>query len=423
MTPDQGPLTQEVTAGFLPQAPIDRRRILGGLAAVGAGLWLPGYVVEARQTEAETQQNYPPKFGEPLQVDPEIAEMANNAFEEFYPQWIDTWVVEGDSSEEKRVIFTPEDGSTNSEVQAIGMEFAAHVEDWELFDGLAVYMKTHTNSVGLMSHHLAANGSPIDTSSVVDADLGIFQALAMESKKRGNYTDEAREYAENILEHDVDQNTFLFKGGNDWGGPKDGFVNPSYNITGAYLLAHDMFGEKEWLKVKSAQEWLYDRIIEEQSETGLLPNWSAPDGTRVDYDLMKRIFYNRSMSEEEFTARLYAMSHEAGRIFQRVGTGAMWYGSEHDKKTLAKGAEFFATHDPDEISGYTDIQTGEALVNWPESLVLANAAVALTASGDVQAQRRYLEASMSIYDPSSPYVTNQAEPLKSWALLSGKMAA
>lgn len=419
MTPDQAIPPSGVRDSQSPRH-LNRREFAGGLGLAVSGFLFPRSSVEARQTQSETLQNFPPEFGELLPVDPEIQRRAGEAFEEFYPQWTDRWIADGDLRGEKRIVFNPEDESTNSEVQAIGLELAATVEDWELFDSLVEYVKNKRNSDGLMTYYVGSDGYVLDSNSVVDADLGIVQALCTEAQKRGKYTDMAREYSQNVLAHDVDQDTFLFQGGNNWGGPKDGYVNPSYNITGAYLMAHELFSDEDWLRVKSAQEWLYDQILQKQSETGLIPNWSAPDGSRVDLSTMRAVA-GVDYPEDQLRIESHGFGYEAPRIGQRVGTGAMWFGSEHDKRILERMAEFFASHQADTIAGHIDIQTGEPLVTWPESLVLANAAISLVTLDAKEAQTAYLEESVRIYTPDSEYVTNQAEPLKAWALLSGKM--
>src|SRR3989344_5598432 len=157
---------------------------------------------------------------EGISIDPEIRQIAKEAFQKGYEEWKSAWVRNeglGDA-DELRAIWDKDKRNSNSEVVAYSMIYAVNAEDKPTFDSLWKYAKSHLNSDGLMSNEINADNTPADDSSAADADLDIAYGLIIADNIWGGYRDDATRMIENILKHDVEPGSYVLKGGNDWGG-------------------------------------------------------------------------------------------------------------------------------------------------------------------------------------------------------------
>lgn len=351
----------------------------------------------------------PATTAEILSLKPEIKQMAAEAFkspEVGYPDWKSMYLIDV-APDQAKVQYTSEEGKkdTASEVMGYGMIYAVHADDKNTFDRLWSYAKSQRNEAGLMSWLIDEDDRPEDTSSAADADLDMAYALVAADMKWGGYEDDAGEMMDNILKHDVEEGTFVLKGGYNWGGSDE--TNPSYYSPGYYRLFEKYTGDSRWSDVAAAGRAVLDAIHEKRG-TLLPPNWSTADGDVVP---------GRGDDNDKY-------GYEAIRVPWRQGMAGLWYPEDpvvgvHAGEQLERINKFFEQVDPADVRGGYDPETGEALVDWTEVAFTGTAAIAATVSDKPGFQEELLQN--TIVERNRDWVTNESMRLNSILLLSGEM--
>ncbi|MBI4096818.1 MAG: twin-arginine translocation signal domain-containing protein [Candidatus Levybacteria bacterium] len=354
----------------------------------------------------------PATTSETLSLRPEIKQMAAEAFaspELGFPDWKSMYLIDVSPDMAKVQYTSEEEGKkdTASEVMGYGMIYAVHAGEKDTFYRLWNYAKTQRNEAGLMSWLIGEDDKPIDTSSAADADLDMAYALVAANMKWGGYEDDAREMMDNILRHDIEEGTFVLKGGYNWGGSDE--TNPSYYSPGYYKLFEDYTGNSDWSNVASAGRAVLDAIHERRG-TLLPPNWSTADGDVVP---------GRGNNNDKY-------GYEAIRVPWRQGMAALWYPEDpvvggHAKEQLKRINDFFeiVVANPNDIKGGYNPETGEALVGYTEVAFTGTAAVAASVSENPEFQVALLQN--TIDERNRDWVTNESMRLNSILLLSGEM--
>lgn len=350
-----------------------------------------------------------PATSETLSLRPEIKQMAAEAFaspELGYPDWKSMYLIDV-GPDMAKVQYTSEEGKkdTASEVMGYGMIYAVHADDKDTFDRLWNYAKSQRNEVGLMSWLIGEDDRPIDTGSAADADLDMAYALVAADIKWGGYEEDARTLMDRILTYDVEPQTFVLKGGYNWGGSEE--TNPSYYSPGYYKLFEDYTGDARWSRVAEVGRNVLDAIYKRRG-TLLPPNWSTADGDVVP---------GRGDDNDKY-------GYEAIRVPWRQGMAGLWYPEDsvvgvHAREQLERINKFFEQVDPADVRGGYDPETGEALVDWTEVAFTGTAAVAATVSDKPGFQEKLLQT--TIDERNRDWVTNESMRLNSILLLSGEM--
>lgn len=168
----------------------------------------------------------PPILKNRLVINTETQKLASEAFDQGYLELKSRYLLDaGDGA--LRVLYDPEKNDSAAEVNAYGMLFAVYSGDKETFDGLWRYTERYTNSRGLPSWLTDSRGRVVDENSVFDCNEDIaFALLIADDRQWGGYRDVADKLIKNMFIHNIEEGTFIPKGGDVWGGSE--LTNPSY---------------------------------------------------------------------------------------------------------------------------------------------------------------------------------------------------
>ena len=377
--------------------PLTRRRLLvSSAAAIGAvGL---GYYIYDRSSDTPESES--------LIIPRSVSELAGKEFISSYGEWKAMYLVTDFESRINKIEHTIGMRDSSSEVTGYGMIFAVHAKDRETFDKIWNFAKSHLNEDGLMQFHIGADNKPINKSSAADADLDIAYALYAADKTWGRYEEDAKSMMNRILGHDVEEGTFVLKGGNDWGGSDE--TNPSYYSPFYYALFEKYTGDERWGKVARAGREVLDNIEENGNNgTDLPPNWSKADGTP---------------NESRDDATHY--SHEAIRVPLRQGMLALYGCEDPHAINSAVGQledvnDFVKTIDPGDIPEGFD-ENGEPINEWNNNPAFAGTFAIASLVGD-NPELTLALVENTIDWRSKDWVTNEGVRNFSLLVLSGKM--
>lgn len=232
------------------------------------GRYLPGVFLSWLLASCRQAPETPPS-ATPL-ILPEISkylssgqiEIEKNLFAESWKNWQEQYLVDAGNNQLR--VRVPEDkDATYSEGMAYGMMFSAG-RNRDIFDKLTNYVLGHLNSNGLMSWKWNANGSlggsekgEPDHNSATDADLDMAYSLVMADKIWGEYQDLAIKMLDRIMTADVEQETFVLKPGDGWGGSgingaANDIVNPSYFSPAYYQILNSTPETQDGMKLLPA---------------------------------------------------------------------------------------------------------------------------------------------------------------------------
>ncbi len=339
-----------------------------------------------------------------LECDPVHMREAREAFIVGYENWKRQFLSSA-GKEQLRVISNEEEG-TFSEFMGHGMLFSAYRDDKPTFEGLWKYAQQHTNTDGLMSWNVDALGSPNSNSSAADADIDIAQALLVADKRWGGYSDEAGELITTIMDHDVEPDTFILKGGNDWGGSSG--TNSSYYSPLSYEEFAVHTGDTRWKNVAQKSWEVIDAVKEARhTRTGLPPDWTLPNG--------------EPLLSVGPTTHYYG--YEAIRVPLRQAEAALVSRDDavrvHAVKQMMKVNAFFETIDPDYMKDGYDIRTGKTVGKYYEvpAFISTTAVASLVSSREEYRQRLHEKTIRQV----SKQVYNETIRLRALLLLSGLM--
>lgn len=248
---------------------------------------------------------------EGLKVSPNLVqrEIAQREFTYSYKEWKEAYITdEGTKGTSQLRVKRPENQDDSvSEGIAYGMIFAVHANDQKTFDGLWQYARANFNQHGLMSWMVDHRGEVVDYKSATDADLDMAYSLIAASLKWRKYRNEALQLVKNILEYDVERETYVLKPSDGWGGSD--VTNPSYFSPAYFELFRDFSGDKRWDQVAQKSREILSKTNAKES---VLPDWVSAEGDKRDIGSEQSRYY------------------EAIRIPWRQAMGVLWY-SEKDE--------------------------------------------------------------------------------------------
>ncbi|MGI5826111.1 MAG: glycosyl hydrolase family 8 [Patescibacteria group bacterium] len=239
-----------------------------------------------------------------------------NEFLASYRIWKISYLVpEGN---ELKVIQPENGGVTTSEGIAYGMILSVNTNEKKVFDKLWSFAKNHFNSNGLMSWKVEPNGQIPDPNSATDGDLDMAYSLIIADRQWGGYQDEAKTLLTNIMDHCVEQGTFVLKPGDGWGGSE--VTNPSYFAPAYYQMFKDFTGDQRWDLVAQKSREILDKI---NVNHVLFPDWTMAEGTPAQ-------------------GQTYDYSYNAVRVPWRQAQAHLWFGDQHAFSQMQKVNTFFA---------------------------------------------------------------------------------
>ncbi|NLY88416.1 MAG: hypothetical protein GX085_02180 [Firmicutes bacterium] len=293
-------------------------------------------------------------------------------------------------------------GETVSEGIGYGMIMAVCFDDREIFDGLWQYAKAHHNKKGLMDWKIGPDNRPTadGKNSATDADEDMAFALIAADLKWGGYREDAERLVESIWRYQIEDGTYIVKGGDHWGGAE--VTNPSYFAPAYYKIFQEYTGNPGWSRVVDAGYEMIARLNEKTGagRTGLLPDWTRANGTpapgfRFDY------------------------TYDACRVPLRLAMDAMWFGDRRALAQLAKVNSFFERIGASKIkAGYT--LDGRVVHDWSDVCFTGPAGAAALFSSDQDYRREIWEQTVAMDDPGAYYQSSLR--LLSLLLISGKLA-
>lgn len=287
-----------------------------------------------------------------------------------YAAWKEAYVADaGDGA--LRVVATDKANGTVSEGIAYGMLLAAYLDDRAVFDGLFAYAKRHLDANGLMNWLIGADGTVQGKGAATDADEDIALALVVADKRWSGYSEPAKAMIQAILDHEVEELTWLLKPGDTWGGRA--VTNPSYFSPAYYRVFAAYTGNQSWLKVTESSYGVLDKIdaASASSETGLYPDWCTADGTPAG-------------------GKGYNYTYDAIRLPWRLAMDALWFQEPRAKSRLERLNAFWIDLGAANIKdGYA--LNGDLVGMWHNAAFVGPAAVGVAAGGNA-------DASLSFYD-------------------------
>ena len=218
-----------------------------------------------------------------------------------YSNWKNTFT-ESCGDNRIRVKFdAPYENQTVSEGIGYGMLAAAFIGDQELLNGLWNYYNSFLNQNGVMNWKIEECSNVLGFNGATDAELDVAMALIIASKRWGNegtikYEDDAKALIQIIKEHEVENNTYVLKPGDAWGGSST--TNISYFAPGYYRAYKEITNDDFWDNVALKS---YDIIEANLNATGAVYNlvsdwcqangnfsievdWARNQGQKYDYD-------------------------------------------------------------------------------------------------------------------------------------------
>lgn len=270
-----------------------------------------------QKTKEEPQMASHITIKKPTPTTPLISDTA--AFT-FYNQWKQTYVIKDISTHALRVYRPDTYKDTVSAAIATGMLAAVSMHDKQTFDGLWSYAKQHMNNNGLMVWNVSANGKNLDTMSATDADEDMAYALITADTKWGGYKQDTQSLLSNIMSYDVEQNTYILKPGDTWGGSD--VLSPSY-ISPAYYDAFAEFTrDLSWIKVKNVNQQIISKIINNTpaGKTGLIPDWTTVSGTEVAIYNDKNYIFGYKSINAAWRLALAAMRENDSQAIKELET-------------------------------------------------------------------------------------------------------
>ena len=246
------------------------------------------------------------------------------------------------------------EGRVVSEGQSYGMMLALQNNDQAAFDLIWNWTKTHMQSgqpFGLFAWLCEADGTQVDSHTAPDADEMIAMALLFASRRWSdraapyNYSVQAEEILENILEYEVTADNFLVHAPSRLPGDPD-WYNPSYLMPAFYRLFAIYTGNSRWNSVAESSYTLINNCL--KSEYGNLENGLVPDYCHKDGSLMEdhQTFFYDAMRTPWFISLDQVWFDEPAAttyLNKVVGFFAPIYNDFGDGYTL-DGREFSSSH-------------------------------------------------------------------------------
>lgn len=182
-----------------------------------------------------------------------------------------------------RVLFD-DNSSTVSEGIGYGMLLSAYAADKALFDGLCAYYKANSNNNGLMNWKMSGCTGIAGSNGATDADLDAAMALIVASKQWPSatspyiYSTEATTLITAIKTYEIQTTSFQAINGDGWG-MSSTCRNPGYQAPAYYRQFATQVSSQAstWNSSITAAYTLLN--ANRNTTTGLVSNWSDPNGT------------------------------------------------------------------------------------------------------------------------------------------------
>lgn len=289
---------------------------------------------------------------------------------------------------------------TPSEGIGYGMILAAYLNDKPTFDGLWSYARSHRNRRGLMPWLMRADGTPGDNTAATDADVDMAFALIAADRRWGGYRADATALITSIRKHLVEPGTSVLKPGDTWGGSQ--VTNPSYFAFAFFKLFGEYTGDASWAAVTEESYAIVERINARgiNAATGLLPDWSTADGSKVTV----------------LSDRGYQYGWDAIRSPWRLATDAAWNCDPRAVRQLGRMNAFFRDKATTLKDGYE--LNGRAFGGSRDVAFVGPAAAAAVVAADAEHRASYWRETVRLRDVS--YYSG-ALRLLSMLLASGNM--
>ena len=227
-------------------------------------------------------------------IQPDISQSAMNVeVQKSFEKWFDRYVTnESCTKDALRVsMYNSGQHATVSEGIAWGMMILVLMDNEQnnnqiKFDSLYRYYKKYLNKYGLMAWKIDRHGKAMFLESATEADENCAMALFYADKQWGsangiNYKTEAINLIDRIMLHEIEKDSFVVKGGAEWGGSDA--TNPAYYNPAFYRVwaKHD----EKWAKVLNRSYELYDSFYQNRDNI-FFPDWCRADGTKsyLSYD-------------------------------------------------------------------------------------------------------------------------------------------
>jgi endo-1,4-beta-D-glucanase Y len=215
---------------------------------------------------------------------------------------------------------------TVSEGIGYGMLAATYMNDRPTFDGLWKYGQLHFNAKGLMSWHISASGSAIDTGSASDGDQDMIWALIMASDQWSStdYLTAAGNMIQAMRQNSIGPDGTL-KPGDNWGGTA--LTDTSY-FSPAYLRVFAVVsGDASWSGAILDKN--YSLLASVSGTHGLVPDWTTNAGVVNTGFLMGNMYDNSTYG------------YDATRTPWRIAMDWCFNGEQRAKDYLTKIGAFF----------------------------------------------------------------------------------
>ncbi|MBW3628014.1 MAG: hypothetical protein KY464_01840 [Gemmatimonadetes bacterium] len=281
-----------------------------------------------------------------------------------YLAWKRRYLTRSGAGGSVRVRMPDEGNKSSSEGVAYGMLLSAYLDDRPTFDGLWAYARLHRNARGLMAWEISRSGEVLDENAATDADQDVAFALLVADAKWGGYGGDARALIGALLEHTVEDRTFLLKPGDVWGGSE--VTNPSYFAPAYYRVFARYTGDARWQSVLDASYQMLDRVAEKHGvKTGLQPDWASASGDSAAAAPDPGFHYG----------------YNATRVPWRLAKDAAWNCEPRARRHLARLNAFFREVGAENIrDGYT--LRGSPIGRWHNASFVAPAAAGAVVSSD-----------------------------------------
>ena len=243
-----------------------------------------------------------------------------------YSKWKAKYITSNGCPVGKRVLFD-DMKHTVSEGIAYGLLASAFMKDESLFDDLLLYYQNYLNHNGLMNWKIDDKGELAGENAATDADEDVaFALLVAHSQISTNkgYRKEALRIIDAMLKFMVEQDTYVLKAGDEWGGSNT--TNPSYFAPGYYKLFAKVSGNNDWLKVSDKCYDILNNCM--NKETGLVPDWCKASG-ELPAD---RVTWSRDNGT--------TFNYDAIRTPWRISMDYLWTGDERAYKYCNTIARF-----------------------------------------------------------------------------------
>ena len=204
---------------------------------------------------------------------------ASGATQAAYTSWKNTFLTTGGAPAGALRVQRPSNqGDTVSEGIGYGMLAAVYMNDQPTFDSLWKYGQAHFNTKGLMSWHITAGGSLVnsgDPGSASDGDVDMIWALIMASDQWSSttYLTAAGNMIQAMRQNSIGPDGLL-KPGDTWGGTT--LTDPSYFSPAYFRVFAVVSGDLVW--ARDIIDKNYSVLASISGSNGLVPDWTNDSG-------------------------------------------------------------------------------------------------------------------------------------------------